>query len=70
MAKWVAYRFTKNVYDKFVPMHLKRICSAIDVLTPDIDFGGVLDPERRWVDTSSVLRYVSGTLAAHIRLKS
>jgi hypothetical protein len=20
-------------------MHLKRICSAIDVLTPDIDFG-------------------------------
>src|SRR5271156_2838635 len=37
--KWTAYRFTRNVYDKFVPMHLKRICSAIDVLTPDIDFG-------------------------------
>ena len=47
MAKCAAYRFTKNVYDKFVPMHLKRICSAIDVLTLDIDFEGVLDPERR-----------------------
>ena len=22
-----------------MPMHLKRICSAIDVLTPNIDFG-------------------------------
>jgi hypothetical protein len=37
--KWTAYRFTKTVYDKFVPIHLKRICSAIDVLTSDIDFG-------------------------------
>jgi hypothetical protein len=37
--KWTAHRFTKNVYDKFVPMHSKRICSAIDVLAPDIDLG-------------------------------
>jgi hypothetical protein len=37
--KWTAYRFTKNVYDQFMPMHLKQICSAIDELAPDIDFG-------------------------------
>lgn len=32
--KWTAYRFIKDVYDKFRPMHLKRICSAIDMLPP------------------------------------
>jgi hypothetical protein len=37
--KWRAYRFTKNVYDQFMPMHLKRICSAVDELAPDVDFG-------------------------------
>lgn len=28
--KWFAYRFTLNVYDIWAPMHLKRICSAIN----------------------------------------
>lgn len=37
--KWSAYTFTKNVYDIWMPIHLKRICSAIDELPPDIDFG-------------------------------
>lgn len=32
--RWTAYQFTRNVYDTFVPMHLKRIGSAIDQL-PD-----------------------------------
>jgi len=30
--KWTAYRFTKNVYDEWMPQHLERICSAIDQL--------------------------------------
>ncbi|KAI9682367.1 MAG: hypothetical protein M1817_000421 [Caeruleum heppii] len=34
--KWTAYKFTRNVYDTFVPIHLKRICSAVDQL-PDPD---------------------------------
>ena len=33
------YGFTKNVYDIWIPIHLKRICSVIDELPPDIDFG-------------------------------
>ena len=37
--KWSAYTFTKNVYDIWMPIHVKRICSAIDELPPDIDFG-------------------------------
>jgi hypothetical protein len=36
--KWTAYKFTKNVYDIWMPSHLKRICSVIDDLPPDLDF--------------------------------
>jgi hypothetical protein len=36
--KWTTYRFTKNVYDKFMPMHMQRICSAVDELPPEADF--------------------------------
>lgn len=27
--KWTAYKFTRNVYDIFVPLHVKRICSLV-----------------------------------------
>ncbi|RYP54089.1 hypothetical protein DL768_001091 [Monosporascus sp. mg162] len=30
--KWTAYRFTKNVYDTWMPKHFENICSAIDEL--------------------------------------
>jgi len=33
-----AYKFTKNIYDIWMPTHLKRICSIIDDLPPDLDF--------------------------------
>ncbi len=36
--KWTAYRFAKNVYEMWMPTHLKRIRSAIDELPPDLDF--------------------------------
>jgi hypothetical protein len=36
--KWTAYKFTKNVYDRWMPGHFKRICSAIDEIPPDLDF--------------------------------
>lgn len=32
--KWTAYKFTRNVYDIFFPIHLDRICAAVDQL-PD-----------------------------------
>jgi hypothetical protein len=35
--KWTTYKFTKNVYDIWVPTHFKRICSVIDALPPDAD---------------------------------
>jgi hypothetical protein len=36
--KWTAYRFTKNVYDTWIPSHFKRLCSAIDQIPADLDF--------------------------------
>lgn len=37
--KWTAFRFTKNVYDLWMPLHLERIRSAIDQLPSGVDFG-------------------------------
>ena len=34
--KWTSYTFTKNVYDLWMPGHLKRICLIIDILSSDI----------------------------------
>ncbi|KAI9743960.1 MAG: hypothetical protein M1818_002694 [Claussenomyces sp. TS43310] len=36
--KWTAYKFTKNVYDIWMPNHFKRLCSAIDQIPADLDF--------------------------------
>ncbi|KAF2267283.1 hypothetical protein CC78DRAFT_551972 [Lojkania enalia] len=36
--KWTAYKFTKNVYDLWMPAHLDRIRSVIDELPADFDF--------------------------------
>lgn len=36
--KWSAYTFTKNVYDIWMPDHLKRIQSAIDAIPPGVSF--------------------------------
>lgn len=35
--KWTAYKFTKNVYDIWMPIHFKRICSVIDQLPANIN---------------------------------
>ncbi|KAL7938441.1 hypothetical protein V8C35DRAFT_288066 [Trichoderma chlorosporum] len=40
--KWTAYRFTKNVYDIWMPKHFERIRSAIDQLPEKLDFDYVL----------------------------
>ncbi|EER37024.1 conserved hypothetical protein [Histoplasma capsulatum H143] len=35
--RWTAYRFTRNIYDIWMPTHLKRIHSAIDQIPPLLD---------------------------------
>lgn len=36
--KWTAYKFTRNIYDIWMPNHFKRICSAIDQIPADVGF--------------------------------
>ncbi|ODH46600.1 hypothetical protein GX48_07295 [Paracoccidioides brasiliensis] len=36
--KWTAYTFTRNVYERWSPDHLKRIRSAIDAIPPGVNF--------------------------------
>jgi hypothetical protein len=36
--KWTAYKFTRNIYDIWMPTHVKRICSVIDELPPHVNF--------------------------------
>ena len=36
--KWTAYKFTRNIYDIWMPTHLKRICSIIDKLPSELNF--------------------------------
>lgn len=35
--KWTAYKFTKNVYNTFMPKHHKLICSAIDDIPANLN---------------------------------
>lgn len=37
--KWTAYKLTKNVYDVWMPTHFERICSVVDDLPSDLNFG-------------------------------
>ncbi|KAJ8058420.1 hypothetical protein OCU04_012609 [Sclerotinia nivalis] len=34
----MVYKFTKNIYDIWIPIHLKRICSVIDDIPSDLNF--------------------------------
>lgn len=36
--RWAAYKFTQNLYAHWMPMHLRRILSAIDDISPPPDF--------------------------------
>ncbi len=36
--KWMTYKFIKNVYNIWMSLHLKRICSVINELLSDINF--------------------------------
>lgn len=36
--KWTAYKFVRNVYDKFYSIHHERICSVVDQLPNPEDF--------------------------------
>lgn len=49
--KWKCYKFVKNIYERWVPEHFRRLCSAIDKIPLNVDFAvpqppGSLSSER------------------------
>ncbi|KAF2756348.1 hypothetical protein EJ05DRAFT_487261 [Pseudovirgaria hyperparasitica] len=49
--KWTTYKFTKNVYDVWMPEHLKRICSVIDKIPADVSFEMSQQSDLQFQDT-------------------
>ncbi|ROW15580.1 hypothetical protein VPNG_02109 [Cytospora leucostoma] len=43
--RWVAYRFTRNLYERWVPEHFGMVCSAIDQIPSHLDFNVSPVPE-------------------------
>jgi len=56
--KWTVYKFTKNVYDHWMPMHFKKICSAIDQIPASISFFRS-QSELRFSEPTALLRDIS-----------
>ena len=67
--RWTAYRFTKNIYDIWMPMHLKRLCSAIDQLPLGVDFQ-VSRSLPQFSDTSELSRGLDGLLTDQSNVES
>lgn len=58
--KWTAYKFTKNVYDVWMPTHLKRISSAIDQLPLGLNFEVSQESELRFTEASGLSQELGG----------
>ena len=52
--KWTAYKFTKNVYDVWMPENFKRICSAIDDLPAGLNFELSQQSELQYPDDTEL----------------
>ncbi|KIW36719.1 uncharacterized protein PV06_11018 [Exophiala oligosperma] len=52
--KWTAYKFTKSVYDTWIPAHFKKLCSAIDAIPPDIHFEVSEESELQFPSSSGL----------------
>ncbi|MCJ1427758.1 hypothetical protein MMC29_005663, partial [Sticta canariensis] len=61
--KWTAYKFTQNVYDVWMPTHLKRICSAIDQLPLGLTFEVSQESELQFTEASGLSQNLGGLLS-------
>lgn len=58
--KWTAYKFTKNVYDNWMPDHFKRICSAIEDLPSDVNFDVSQESELQFSSQTGLSQELEG----------
>ena len=67
--KWTAYKFTKNIYDVWMPTHLKRICSVINQLPSNLDFE-VQGSELQFTEASGLSQELGGLLSEASNVES
>ena len=65
--KWTAYKFTKNVYDIWMPKHLERICSVIDEIPSGVNFD-ISQSELQFPDEADI--QLSQELDVHLSQQS
>ena len=63
--KWTAYKFTKNVYDIWMPTHFKRICSIVDELPSDLDFELSQQSELQFPEESGLSQELGDHYLSH-----
>lgn len=61
--KWTTYKFVKNVYDKWMPMHFKRLCSAIDDIPLGVNFDVPSLPQGSGLSQDLDSHHLSGSFA-------
>lgn len=61
--KWTTYKFCKTVYNDWMPIHLKRICSVIDQLPPNINFDLSQGSELQFTEASMLSQEMGGLLS-------
>ncbi|KAL8959448.1 MAG: hypothetical protein Q9193_003690, partial [Seirophora villosa] len=61
--KWTTYKFCKTVYNDWMPIHLKRICSVIDQLPPNINFELSQGSELQFTEASMLSQEMGGLLS-------
>lgn len=64
--KWTAYTFTKNLYDIWVPIHFKRISSAINGLPSEEELEAPDRPEPQISETSGLSQQLQGQFSSEI----
>ncbi|EER25988.1 hypothetical protein CPC735_044320 [Coccidioides posadasii C735 delta SOWgp] len=62
--KWTAYRFTRNIYEKWAPNHLNTILSALDEIPPGVNFD-ISDPGDSLTNAPSFVDANSQASFAH-----
>jgi len=58
--KWIGYKFTKNVYEIWMPLHFERICSVIDQLPADLNFDVSQPSELQFPEKSMLSQELEG----------
>lgn len=68
--KWTAYKFTKSVYDVWMPTHLKRICSVIDQLPLGLNFEVSQESELQVTEASGLSQELDRLLSEDSNIES